>query len=144
MAKKKLTEQEKQRIRDIDAELTGKEGKLLSEKDFFEQLEFLLGTDLKEYPRGVITALRDLPRNTKKGMERLRKRKTKDDNSEKDMMYGSMVTKKKKKKKGMMGGSMVHGGKKKKKNGMMDGGKVYTSSQKKYGGGRVFPMKGKV
>lgn len=64
--------------------------------------------------------------------------------SEKDMMYGSMVTKKKKKKKGMMGGSMVHGGKKKKKNGMMDGGKVYTSSQKKYGGGRVFPMKGKV
>ena len=64
--------------------------------------------------------------------------------SEKDMMYGSMVTKKKKKKKGMMGGSMVHGGKKKKKNGMMDSGKVYTSSQKKYGGGRVFPMKGKI
>ena len=90
MAKKDLTEEEKQRIRDMDASVTGKEGKLLSEKDFFEKLEFLLGTDLKEYPTGVITALRDIYPNTKKGLKHLRESKTKDDNVEKKYTGGKV------------------------------------------------------
>ena len=66
--KPKLTEEQKERIRELDAEVTGREGKLLSEKNALEKLEFILGTDLKEYPTGVITALRDIVPNTKKGI----------------------------------------------------------------------------
>tara|TARA_R100000951_G_scaffold103872_1_gene96755 strand:+ start:361 stop:669 length:309 start_codon:yes stop_codon:yes gene_type:complete len=94
MAKKELTEEEKQRIRDMDASVTGKEGKLLSEKNFFEKLEFILGTDLEEYPTGVITALRDIVPNTKEGLRILRegkntKKRTGDDSS--DKYYGGNV-----------------------------------------------------
>tara|TARA_R100001510_G_C7575222_1_gene150204 strand:+ start:335 stop:637 length:303 start_codon:yes stop_codon:yes gene_type:complete len=90
----KGTELTEEQIRAIDAELTGREGKLLSEKDFFEKLEFLLGTDLKEYPTGVITALRDIYPNTKKGLKILReggknKKRTGDDPT--DKYYGGSV-----------------------------------------------------
>ena len=85
MAKKKLSEEEKQKIRDMDASVTVKEGKLLSEKNFFEKLEYITG---------VITALRDIVPNTKEGLRILRegknsKKRTGDDSS--DKYYGGNV-----------------------------------------------------